>query len=247
MAARVKRTLWAVLLVLLAAGCAKGPGSEPGPKHKWFNPHGQPAEDVIPAACDKDEHPRTADMAKPPVPPVDKVPAGWRRATYLLRVDAIKVVGDFQHSVQPPVADITYCIPVSLFVYISGAGIPVQVVEMDREGVETHPVPWNGLRDTPWQAIVDVYWDPHSTAPVMNFELSAKYEVGSELSKAAAPTDGRVGLMCRITQEGVTLSMGMSLDVFGPTRQVDVFGARAEYVTGPFVRCNPPAFSALAR
>ena len=241
----MRRLIWIVAVLIAVTGCAKGPGSDPGPKHRWFNPHGQPAEDAIPAACDKAEHARAADLTKPPPPPAGKIPAAWNRATYLLRVDAVKVMDPFQRSATPPDINVTYCIPVSLFVYITGAGMAVQVVEISRDRVESHPVPWNGLRDTPWQSIVDVFWDPHTTAPVMNFELSAKYETGTGLSKAASPTDGRVGLMCRITQEGVTLSMAMSLDVFGPRRQVDVFGALAEYVTGPFVRCNPSAFSAI--
>lgn len=240
----MKRLTSAVLVLLLMTGCAKTPGSEPGPMHKWFNPHGQPAQDKVPPQCSKGELPVPADAPKPPRPPENKVPAGWNRATYVLRVDAVKVSVPTDRPTGRSIK-IDYCIPVSLFVYITGAGQPVEVVEISERGVATHPVPWNALRDTPWQSTIDVYWDPKTTPPVMNFELSAKYEIRDGLSTAAEPTDGRVGLMCRIVQSGITLSMGMSLDIHAPTRQVDVLGATAEYVTGPFVKCRPPAFSAL--
>ena len=229
------RLAW-LLLLLLVAGCAKGPGSEPGPKHRWFNPNGQEVEDTLPGSCAAKEFPPPADTP-PPAPPEGAIPAGWHRAVYTLQVDAVKVdyVGD-------PVFDLEYCIPVSVHVYVTAAGVPGEVVELGTTGVDVHPMPWDGLRNTPWRSVITVAWDPKSTAPVMNFDLSARYERGTGLGRAPVPAGGAaVGLLCAIKQGPMSLVHQASVDIFHATGDPGYPNA----VFGPFVRCQPPAFTAI--
>ena len=232
----MKRLVW-LLVVLLAAGCVKGPGSESGPKHKWFNPYGQQVEDVIPDTCSPAELQPPADTP-PPSPPEGAIPAGWYRAVYTLQVEAVKV--DY---VADPIFDVEYCIPVSVHVYVTAAGIPGEVVEFDSTGVTLHTMPWDGLRNTPWRSSITVAWDPKSTAPVMNFDLSARYERGDGLGRAPVPKGGAmVGLLCSIRQGPVTLFHQASVDIFR-TDAADPGLPNA--VFGPFVHCRPPAFTAI--
>ena len=232
----------ALLLLVTVTGCmAKSPGSEPGPVHKWFNPHGQPVEDVVPDKCSPAEMPPPADV--PPKIPGDAIPAGWRHATYTLSMDSMKITDPLAWKKDAPNLDLEYCIPVSMYAYITAAGMPATMVEVTEDGVSQHPLPWNGLRNTPWRSTIVVAWDPKTTAPVMNFEFSGKYEVGSGLSKAPTPIDAKVALMCRIRQEAITFGMGISLDIHASPAQISK-RAVAEYVEGPLVRCNPAPFSA---
>lgn len=241
---RITTITFLVLLLVGAAACVKSPGDDPGPRHRWFNPYGQEVEDVVPKKCPVQEFPPPADI--PPVPPAGAIPAGWKHTTYTLKVDAVKV-SDPKLRAASPVFDLEYCIPVSLFVYVTASGMPATMVEMSDIGVTQHPLPWSALRNTPWRSTILVAWDPRTTAPVMNFDLSARHEVGPGLALAPAPTDAKVGMMCRIQQDAAVFSLAFSVDVFGPVRQVDILGPTSEYVTGPFVQCKPPAFSATAQ
>lgn len=237
MTAAVKRAVW-LLPLLLVAGCSK-PGSDPGPKHRWFNPNGQEVEAPIPDACTDGEFPPPVDTP-PPAPPDGAIPAGWHRAVYTLQVDAVKV----DHRAEPPF-DLEYCIPVSVHVYATAAGVPGEVVEMDASGVHVHQMPWDGLRNTPWRSVVTVGWDPQTTAPVMNFDLSARFEHGPGLAHAPTPAAGAaVGLFCSIRQGPASFVHQGSVDIFatGPGPGVPRF---PHSVYGPFVRCQPPAFSAV--
>jgi len=238
----VKRLTSAVLVLLLLAGCAKTPGSEPGPVHKWFNPYGQKVEDVVPDKCSPAEVPPPADV--PPKLPAGAVPQGWHHATYTLSVDAVKIVDPLAWQKNQQNFDLTYCIPVSLFAYVTAAGMPATMVEFRDTGLSQHTLPWSALRNTPWRSTIVVSWSPTTAPPVMNFELSARYETGEGLNQAPIPENAKVGLMCRIRQEGISFSMGISLDVATEPSQVRV-GGIAEYVRGPFVRCKPSAFTAV--
>jgi hypothetical protein len=225
----------------------KTPGSQPGPYHEWFNPYGEKVKDVIPEqGCS------TMPMPADPIPP--KVPlegaeAGWRFATYTLLVDAVRVPhGELKRF------DLEYCIPVSLYVYVTASGQPgtviqlAPIVETTDAGVIRHTTPWNALRNTPWRATIIVKWDPKATSPpVMNFELSARLERGPGLAELAEPKDATIGMMCRIRQDTNVFSMSMSTDVFAPSAKLDVPDLTGEYFQGPFVKCRPPAFSAIAK
>jgi hypothetical protein len=240
----VKRVIVMLCVTALLVGCATD-GKPSGKYHKWFNPHGDAVEDVVPDVCGKTEFPPPADI--PPKIPGDVVPAGWSMAVYTLMVDAVKVTKPEGEQLASGF-DLEYCVPVSLYVYATAAGQPATLVEMDSEGVgRAKTMPWSALRDTPWRSTIVVAWDPQTRPPVMNFELSAKYEIGEGLARAAAPTDGTVGMMCRIRQENITISMSVSHDIFGPTAVVTDFAPTTQWVTGPFVRCRPPAFTASAR
>lgn len=219
---------------LLLAGCAPQPAADPGPKHRWSNPDGQQVEQTIPAACERSEFP-PPPVEPPPPPPEGAIPPGWHRAVYTLQVSSIKL--DLDHLGDK--IDLLYCIPVSIHVYATAAGIPGQVVEQDGS---LHIMPWDGLRNTPWRSSVTVAWDPATTAPVMNFDLSARFEVGPGLARAPTPAEGAmVGLLCSIRQAGLTLAHQTSVDIFRPDRADPGLPGS---VSGPFVRCRPPAFSA---
>jgi len=129
---------------------------------------------------------------------------------------------------------------VSIYAYGTAGGMPGAVVEIGPNGLVEHPMPFNGLRNTPWTSTILVKWPPDQPAPVINLELSAKYEVGTGLIHAPVPTDGTVGLRCAIKQSFGTLSASTSLDIFKP---VGVAGP-PDTVFGPFVKCKPPAFTA---
>lgn len=239
---KANRAIAFCLLLLLVAACAEPKPS--GKYHKWFNPEGQQVQDVIPDPTCKGEIP--PPIEPPPPPRSNKIPQGWNIATYTLAVDSMKIVNPF--AVEDPlnVQYQEYCIPVSLFVYITGSGIAPELQEFTDNGIVTHPLPFNGLRYTPWRATLVVAWDPNSPSPVMNMEHSAKYEIGEGLDRAPAPTDGQVGLMCRMRQNGITFAMSLSFDIFKPPGTVAIPGSRIAYVNGPFVRCRPEAFSAVA-
>jgi hypothetical protein len=229
----LRRLISAVLILAMVAGCAKQPGDDPGPMHKWFNPYGEPQEEEVPDSC-----PPGAQVPPPPDPPEPprpkSVPANFNHATFHLAIDSMKWLSD------EPIVSFEYCIPVSIYVYVTANGMPGEVVELRPHGVSRYTTPWNGLRTTPWRATIDVYWPPSDPRPVMNFELSAKYEVGEGLSRAPAPTDGTVGLSCVIRQNKNTLYRQNSLDIFGPPA-----GGKAIFITGPFVKCRPDAFAAI--
>jgi hypothetical protein len=161
---------------------------------------------------------------------------GWNIATYHLNIDSLKWIKN------EPIINFEYCIPVSIYVYITADGLAGDVVETRTQAVVSWTTPWNGLRTTPWQATVVVTWAPDRANPVMNFELSAKYEIGEGLSRAPAPQDGTVGLSCSIRQNEATLVRQTSLDIFGPQTGAD---AMNHFSTGRFVKCRPDAFTAV--
>lgn len=238
---RRTRVLGALLTLTLAAACS--PAEPSGKYHRWFNPEGQPVQDAVPAATCSGEIPPPVE---PPPPPSTGIPQGWRIATYTLMVDSMKIVNPFAVANPLDVVYQEYCIPVSLFVYVTGSGLAPVLEEFTDHGIVNHPLPMNALRYTPWRATLVVAWDPNSPAPVMNMDLAAKYEIGEGLQRAPAPTDGQVGLMCRLRQNGVSFSMAMSFNIFAPSGTVEIPGSQISYVNGPFVRCQPPAFSAQA-
>lgn len=231
----MKRLLLLTLALATLTGCMKQPGDDPGPRHRWFNPYGQEVEEEIPEQCPPDAQvPTPPDLNVPP--PEGTIPKGWHTATYHLNIDALKWSG------KGPLLDFEYCIPVSIYAYITAGGLPGEVIETRAQGVTRHTTPWNGLRTTPWRSSIIVAWAPDSPRPVMNFELSAKYEIGEGLSRAPAPQDGTVALSCSIKQNNNTITRETSIDIYGPQTGNNPV---THFSTGPFVRCRPEAFSAI--
>lgn len=229
----IRKLLVMPLLLAMVAGCVQPPPPEdPGPMHKWFNPHGEAHEEAVPNKCPA-QVPIPPDPVDPPRP--KNVPDNFNHATFYLSVESVKWRGDKEATI-----DFEYCIPVSIFVYITANGLAGQIVEIRNKVAVGYTAPWNGLRTTPWLSTVSVYWPPGDSNPIMNFELSAKYETGEGLWEAPDLKDGTVGLSCSIKQTGATLSRQTSLDVHGPVA-ADGLGV---LVTGPFVKCRPEAFAA---
>jgi hypothetical protein len=237
---KVRAIMAALALLATMVACTKQPGSDPGPIHTWFNPYGQLHSAPAPGGCQQ-QQPFPDDT--PVKVPGGMVPKGFDYAVYTLKVDSISVAADKPQSQW----NLEYCIPVSLYVYVTASGVPAQFIELGN-GEVTQSMPWNALRNTPWRATIVVAWDNRSLrAPVMNFELIAKVETGPGLAHLPVPTNSQIGLMCRITQDVAPLSLSMSTDVFAPTAKLNIPGVRGEYFHGPVVTCRPPAFTARAQ
>jgi hypothetical protein len=229
---RLKTGAIAMTLSMFAlAGCQ---ASEPGPYHEWFNPSGVRASDQVPDTCPAGEVP-AAPSVLPPLSAPPGVAEGYSFATVDLRVEALVVQVDDGDPVD------NLCVPVSVHAYVTVNGTSAPITVTDAQGIRVVPTPWDALRDTPYSATGLIAWkNTLPSGPVINIDWSARYEAELDQVKRG---NAVVGLACTVFVNGVALTRTISLDV---NKTAGTVGGAHGAVTGPFVQCRPPAFTARA-
>lgn len=228
----------AVVAILALAGCTPGASQNPnpGPYHEWFNPNGDKVGDNIPVVCDSGEVSGLPAVI-PPLSAPPGVAEGYSFATIDLTVEALVIKGEGAD----PVVDL--CIPVGVHAYILVGGVAAPITVLDKGGVRVVQTPWDALRNTPYSATGVVAWrNTLVSGPVVSIDWSAKYM--AEIDPISRP-DTVVGLACSVYSNGVLIARTISLDVDRPNAPLP--GAQGgQGVTGPFVSCQPPAFTPRA-
>lgn len=171
-------------------GCV--PIDRPGDSHKppdkdWFG-NSLPKDDP---SCG------VTDGIAPPIltPPIPPPPPGWKEAKFTLEVN---VKGSKAHKFGG-VGDL--CLPVKIHVYGTIAGLPG--MKLDVGGPAPVPLPWDGIRSTPWSAFIDAQYDATKIgAPAVHIDLIATWLPEPGWGSINLPDVGVITLQCDILING---------------------------------------------
>jgi hypothetical protein len=184
-----------ILIMLSLAACV--PMDRPGDSQKppgkdWF---GNPLPTSDPTCA------VTGGEAPVEIPkPAPELPEGWKQAIIVLRVF---VLGQKAHKFGG-VGQL--CLPVGIHVYGSVAGQPG--LKIDEAGTP-RPLPWDGIRTTPWSSTLVVQYDATKIgSPVVQINLIATWILESGIRNSDLPDVGLIELNCDMDVNGRSVRAG---------------------------------------